>query len=73
MKFTADGRMIILDDPGDKQSSGDDDEDDDDDDLSDMDGLSCKMENVLIGRKRKISTSSEGPAKYQGKVSLIFV
>ncbi|KAK6629400.1 hypothetical protein RUM43_003217 [Polyplax serrata] len=65
MKFTADGRMIILDEPGDKQSSGDDDEDDDDDDLSDMDGLSCKMENVLIGRKRKISTSSEGPAKYQ--------
>lgn len=66
-KFTEDGRMIVLDEIDEKDSM-ERDSDLDDEDLSDVEGLSNKLQNVLIGRKRKLSSSSEIPAKYQGKL-----
>ena len=67
--------MIITEDMLDKEndrfSVGDDDEDEDDDDEDDgrsyVDNLSNKLENVMLGRKRKLSLSSEVPNKYQGE------
>lgn len=41
------------------------------DDNSDVEDLAVKLDNVLSGRKRKLSTSSDVSSKYQGKSCIL--
>lgn len=58
IKMSSDGRLIITDD-GDDDDKGGSDED------SDLDDVASAMSEVVIGKKRKLSVSSDTPNKYQ--------
>lgn len=58
IKMSSDGRLIITDD-------GDDDEMGGSDEDSDLDDVASAMSEVVIGKKRKLSVSSDAPNKYQ--------
>lgn len=61
IKMSSDGRLIITDD-ADVDDSGSDYDGD-----SDLDDVASAMSEVVIGKKRKLSSASDVPNKYQGK------
>ncbi|KAL0280180.1 UNVERIFIED_CONTAM: hypothetical protein PYX00_001552 [Menopon gallinae] len=54
VKMSSDGRLIIMDEKVEKSECA-----------SEMDDIESMMSEVVIGKKRKLSTSSDGASKYQ--------